>query len=634
MLATFPVPFEDELWYSVCARLRCRLRVEKPTVFAQALHGVRSALPLMDFPARLNETVAHISSLFGLTSEQIIDLHSLLPYYRWFTRQSRLALARQDMLTRDGGRIHGLLGMLATKVPIVQCLRFCPGCIETDRERTGEAYWHRYHQLPGVVFCLAHGAMLVDSPIRIRNQTTRAYVALEELADKGPNQTPDSIGVSASFMADIAQDSLWLLRQPCTPFAVEDLRSLYLDLLHRRGFALASGRLKAVDLVHAFCTHYSPALLRTLGCDLDPHVKDNWLVRILRESEKDQPPLRHILVARFLGRPLPVILNAVGCSVPAKLHPQPFGSGPWSCRNPVYPDYRSAVIKTVQIRKSPYVKGRWIGQFTCQCGYSYELTEGSAVESARVRNFGAIWESELQRLWQDTAVSVRRIAHRLGVDCLTVKRHAQRLSLSFPRDAVGRRTSRVMQARASTRKAKSKQAAARQLWAQAIRRWPDLGVTKLRRMKAKTYAWLYRHDREWLRQHSPRSSQSRSPVARVDWHQRDIDLAGRVAQAHLAVIARQPLRRATRTALGKALGAQAWLEKHASELPLTFAAVCRHEESRDDFALRRIQWANLELRKASTHLRLWQLVHKAGVEKLTSRPSIASALATQLAGSE
>ena len=60
---------------------------------------------------------------------------------------------------------HGLLGLMATRGPVLKALRYCPACVNRERSRFGEAYWHRSHQFPGVLICTEHKAWLEESEV-------------------------------------------------------------------------------------------------------------------------------------------------------------------------------------------------------------------------------------------------------------------------------------------------------------------------------------------------------------------------------------------------------------------------------------------------------------------------------------
>ena len=54
-----------------------------------------------------------------------------------------------------------------------------------------------------------------------------------------------------------------------------------------------------------------------------------------------------------------------------------------------------------------------------------------AFRRGKIIAVGQVWESVLQQYWLDPSLSVNMIAKRLGVDPMTVKRHAQRIGLNM-----------------------------------------------------------------------------------------------------------------------------------------------------------------------------------------------------------
>ena len=71
------------------------------------------------------------------------------------------------------------------------------------------------------------------------------------------------------------------------------------------------------------------------------------------------------------------------------------------------------------------------------------------------------------------------------------------------------------------------------VWLQMLQSYQGVGIKYLRAMEPATYAWLYRHDRNWLNGHKPtrRDQQVRGGGLRVLWDARDQTLSVEVAQA-------------------------------------------------------------------------------------------------------
>lgn len=167
--------------------------------------------------------------------------------------------------------------------------------------------------------------------------------------------------------------------------------------------------------------------------------------------------------------------------------------------------------------------------------------------------------------------------------------------------------------------------ARRESWLQACAANPAAGVKEIRLVDGADYSWLYRHDREWLRAHSPRKPHP-PPVRRVDWDERDASLASQVISA-AAEIRNSPGRpmRVTMRAIGIQLGVTALLENELVHLPRTKAALTMVVESKEEFANRRLQLAAEKLKRQGESLRGWRLIRVAGL-----RPEHSNRLAEEI----
>jgi hypothetical protein len=80
--------------------------------------------------------------------------------------------------------------------------------------------------------------------------------------------------------------------------------------------------------------------------------------------------------------------------------------------------------------------------------------------------------------------------------------------------------------------------AAREAWLSLLAQQPSLGMKLMRASNPAAYAWLYRNDRQWLREHAPsvRTGVSEPRASSVRWDERDevLSLAVRRAALHLS----------------------------------------------------------------------------------------------------
>jgi len=163
----------------------------------------------------------------------------------------------------------------------------------------------------------------------------------------------------------------------------------------------------------------------------------------------------------------------------------------------------------------------------------------------------------------DSDLSIRQIALTLGCESLTVKRHAVRLELPFPRLGprtaskvpAGRRPPLIIKKREIKRRRKA--------WIVAL---TDAKTVKGARISANAdYAWLYRHDRTWLgTKHRQMGVVNSERISSIDWKARQKLLSNRLNSA-VAIILGQPfLRNATLTGILHELDAT----KHRQQLHL------------------------------------------------------------------
>ena len=140
MLAYFPDPYPDELFYSICARFQYRVRYPSQRATVEDLFQTKNAIAIFDFPSRLNRIVAALPLKSGYTVDYFINNHTLLPFYSPFLPPERNQLIREEMDGDNGAKIHTRLGIVAGQVEMPSHLRFCPLCVEDDKKLFGECY--------------------------------------------------------------------------------------------------------------------------------------------------------------------------------------------------------------------------------------------------------------------------------------------------------------------------------------------------------------------------------------------------------------------------------------------------------------------------------------------------------------
>lgn len=621
MLGYFPEARPDELLYSICARCHDRVGYRSKQSIIQDLFGKRTVIASIELPSHLDDLIAALPAGHCYDADQLIDNHTLFPFYGPFLPSERLAHIRQDMHGNKGPTIHMRTGIMASRVSLPRWLRLCSLCVQEDRKQFGECYWHRIHQVPGVEICPIHKIYIQNSNVLAQSGRTRyEFVSAECAVQQISLQGPTPLEPTHTILLYISLDAQWLLSQKSLLQDPKALYHRYKKLLADLDLATHKGRVFMNELQQKFRLHFSPEILEMLHCKIEESINENWLMRLVRKPDNAQHPLHHILLIRFLGLSIEVFFN-----LPA--NNQPFGKGPWPCLNPVCTHYKENQIHKCQIIYSQHTHSRPIGAFSCSCGFIYSRTGPDRslediLRFSKVKAFGHLWEERLRLLWVDETVSLRGMARQLGVDPLTVKRYATQLGLTFPRPV---RTSLPLKEAKQLRPSRNKILEPniveihRAIWQDTIQEYPNAGINKLREKIPDVFIWLYRNDKAWLKEHSPIKCIAKNSPSYIDWTLRDKQLAQAVKETaiYLKTLPGRPVC-VSFASIGRTIGQLALLQQHIDKLPLTAEALAESVETRENFAVRRVIWAAEKYREERLHPTKWQLIKYAGVERLVT----------------
>ena len=176
MISFMPEIYADELVYSWF----CRYYIHSGALCHRAalleLFEKKSCTPNKEFIGYLNadarRTIAEIIPINRL----VLD-HTMFPQYaRFIPLDKKITALRQ--LGEGSTDPHHLMTILIRNQSS-EWLRYCPLCASEDREKYGEAYWHRIHQIRNINVCPKHHCTLVNSPVSIKSLYTFAFTPAE-----------------------------------------------------------------------------------------------------------------------------------------------------------------------------------------------------------------------------------------------------------------------------------------------------------------------------------------------------------------------------------------------------------------------------------------------------------------------
>jgi Tn7-like transposition protein D/TniQ len=610
VIGYFPPPHPDELLYNIIARLSSMGGFRSQRGVGEDLFASPTATAVADLPHRLGSLVRQVHESTGLSADILIDKHTLWPYWAAFHSAERRAGTRSEMTSL--GHPYLSLGLMATRSPWLRYFRYCRVCIEEDRgSEFGEAYWHRTHQIPGILVCNRHGEPLQDSNVEFRDGRGRfAYISAESpgaLEGLSTERTHCRSEVLLDVEMRLARGAAWLLANPAATKSGPALQERYLWELALRGEATWNGHLRTASLLDRFCSHYPLEWLSSVGCGLPDRTGESWLERLLHRPQSSQTTFRHQLLIDFLE----LTPEAIICSE----NPPPFGSGPWPCLNRAADHHGELTVHGCEIVATRNGSSL-LATFSCPlCGMAYQRHGpdrdfSDSKRRDRIPAYGTMWEQMLRDLLSTPATSLRQVSRHLGVDPRTAHLQSVRLGLRSDRD--GGCPSPVCQQTVAEPGPRCSIEGYRAEWLVLCQRTPSASRTELRKLGAKYYAFLRRHDRPWLEDHYPPRQITKQIQSRVNWPDRDLAISTQIAVVTERLLRARPPLQLTRTAILRT-ARLSWTIHKLDRLPTTAAMLATIAESRIDFACRRIRIVAADWNPENAPIPRWRLIRTANL---------------------
>ncbi|RDI37526.1 TnsD family Tn7-like transposition protein [Falsibacillus pallidus] len=604
MICCFPTLYDDEMLFSVIARYHKYSGNENPKHTSNEIFGMKTICATTVLPANLNQFSQRIPDNNKYTPDQIIENHTLFPYYSPFIPEDRYLELVRRMREENGASLYMKLGRVSSNIKSNDYLKYCSQCVDEELNNNGEAYWHRTHQVEGVKICSKHLTELNDSNVFFSDRKHKhAFIPLETINSSKCNSTEVIPKSEYKHHIFIAEQTYFLLNNNIKPLKSIKIQNYYLVKLKELGLVSVGERIRWKELIPQFNDYYGKEFLQSLNCYVELDKKDNWLHKLLRKSELSCHPLRHILFLGFLGETIHKMVSNID-----QASYFPFGRGPWLCLNRAAPHFREPIINSCSITRD-YKSGDPVGTFTCSCGFVYsrkgpDKTEGDQYKIGRIKCFGSIWEEKAKELKQ-SGFSLRNVANILGVDSKTVKKHLTGKLENMPYEK-------------STLQEERKQSY-RSQWTKLMSINKESSITELRHRDPKTYMWLYRNDKEWLIKHSciDIKKNTKNSCLRIDWEKRDAEMSVKVEPVVGEILKeRYPFVKVTKNEIFRRLNESTCFSKNLNKLPLTQEALNQSLETTEQFQIRRIKCVVAEMRKTHGSIKVWKVIRSAGLKSV------------------
>ncbi|MFT6779329.1 MAG: hypothetical protein ACJAV1_003272 [Paraglaciecola sp.] len=154
-----PLPYRDELLYSLLARAKVHLWLNSPKQLLKSVYGHSGLIASMRFGSNLS-ALANSYGYDKLSGQAFIYNNTLWPLIAPFIPEERKQFCESLLLSQRDTAVTVACGVAASRVKYPKQLRYCPLCVLEQIDKVGEAYWQRLHQIPGINVCSKHECSL------------------------------------------------------------------------------------------------------------------------------------------------------------------------------------------------------------------------------------------------------------------------------------------------------------------------------------------------------------------------------------------------------------------------------------------------------------------------------------------
>jgi len=288
----YPAPFPDELAYSVIARyLRDWGYQSRKQLLSELMKNSQRQIAI-EWPIDLVGMAKSFSASRSMTPTYLAQHHTLLPYFACFEPLE----ARRKIVARVNDPNGSQIFSIRTRNNgTSSALKFCTECLDEDTALHGMTYWHRAHQLPGIVACEKHGILLYRSTVPRMPTDPTMYLAPHRSRCISAKIYQERWIVSRDISIRIADRSIALLQKRLgrpAHISIEGYRRIAMDA----GYIVSKTRIDTKRLDADF-RHFLK--LRPTINHLRP-----WWHGAIRNLDIHLSPLQHILFRLFLNERL------------------------------------------------------------------------------------------------------------------------------------------------------------------------------------------------------------------------------------------------------------------------------------------------------------------------------------------
>jgi len=507
-----------------------------------------------DLPNRLQFLEARFCGNLG-TAEEIATTRTILAFYLPFLDEHSRRRAIMAMCNSDSSYLTRDISLAVRTRRAATPLRYCPECAKQDHNVYGTAYWHLDHQYPGACICVHHRRQLIVTKdgthgLRQYNWTLPNH----EIAINYPPLSPQYISVLLGFQKLIIDYVASYTSPHTSPIKnIPDILSSRIDEAAGSTTKLLLGLATASRDFHEWLTPFRQVkVIDVLPNSVQQGIR---ILQTLTRTEGNVPdPLYQVLVISWLFKDWKTFLDYCNKynhgSAPRLSYSQ-------AETDPAFIQLEDEILDLIALGTSPRrisqmknVSVEQILRLGKTMGFipNEKSTHPNTPRNAAARRL--LWQgTDKQTIQASIGISKKVIDHLLAKN--------QPLSKQW---RFKQREKHVADSRAT--------------WNEIANQNPGFNSAELQFIAPKTYAWLYRNDREWIiLQNSKSNTNNSASVTSVRIDHRDSKFAHQLGIAAERICRQSTGTRISRDALLNAVPDLKAALLHLSRFPLTHKAL-------------------------------------------------------------
>lgn len=480
-LGFFPTPYPDECLYSILCRYFVRGAKTSHQKFIEELFdSYKSLMASVYVPRGLHLLNRWIPENSGITKKMIAENHTMYPYLSVFYPAEMIADMDKYIDSDEPNYDFEYVQMSKARAIRKDYLCFCPECAKEDEILYGETYWHRLHQIQGVLYCPKHRVKIENSVIAVKNAAIHFRPASSFATQPLDIPTFSEQEYFKNQYVKIAEDIEWLLKYGLTLGGADTIGRKYREMCLKKG---------------GITTRHGMVLRNCFDKEIKDFYGEEFLEHILGIGEPVNEWHRYSTAGMSAGmRPLHqlLIMNFL-CGSPKSFRDSvydyaPFGNSPWPCINRHCSHFGIDGINEIEYGFSHHCH---IGYFKCDyCGMVYQrMSPGQPFDEyskwATITDYGHLWERKLRDCIFEKKMIQKDILTEMQISIKVLRSIAKKLNLDINANAkfVPNRNPRELY---------QKQVL------QLLEKQSEISANDVKRLLSRAYSWFFVNDFEWL----------------------------------------------------------------------------------------------------------------------------------------